>query len=238
MRTRYVAAFVLTALVWSTWRLVNARSVQTFGRIISRVVTSERVVALTFDDGPEPAATARILLVLAARGVHATFFVEGREVLQHPASARALVEAQHELGNHSFSHPRMIFRSPAFIAREIEQTDAAIRALGVSGPIHFRPPYGKKLLLLPWYLHVHGRTTVTWDLEPESDADLPGDAAAITRRVLQDIRPGSIVLLHVMAAKRAQSLDAVGPIVDGLRARGYRFARVSELVAMATRRPR
>jgi len=85
---------------------------------------------------------------------------------------------------------------------------------------------------------MHGRTTVTWDLEPESDADLPRDAAAITRRVLQDIRPGSIVLLHVMAAKRAPSLDAVGPIVDGLRARGYRFARVSELVAMAMHRPR
>ena len=237
MRIRSIVAFVLSAVVWGTWHLINARSVQTFGRIVSRVETSERVVALTFDDGPEPDATARILQLLAARGVHATFFVEGAEVLQHRASARALVEAQHELGNHSFSHPRMIFRSPAFIAREIEQTDAAIRALGVSGPIHFRPPYGKKLLLLPWYLHVHGRTTVTWDLEPESDADDPRDAAAIARRVVHDVRPGSIVLLHIMAAKRAQSLEAVGPIVDGLKARGYRFARVSELLAMGVRRP-
>ena len=124
----------------------------------------------------------------------------------------------------------MIFRSPSFIADEIERTDVLIRETGYTGPITFRPPYGKRLFLLPRYLHQTGRTTLLWDVEPESYPDVVVSAESIAEHVLENTRPGSIILLHVMYRSRAESRRAVPLIIDGLRDRGYRFVTVSELV--------
>lgn len=213
------------------WRLSGARSFQLAGELLWRAEVGEKLVALTFDDGPVPEATRALLDLLADRGVRATFFLIGQELATRPQLGRELVAAGHELGNHSWSHRRMLLRSPGFIATEIEQTDALIRAAGQLGPIHFRPPYGKRLLLLPLYLARHGRLTVMWDVEPESDPAVDGDTEAIVAHVLERVRPGSIVLLHPMYRSRGASLRAVPGIVDGLQARGYRFVTVTELRA-------
>lgn len=230
-----VAALALlpTAALYGTYRIANARSWQAFGPIVARVETREPVIALTFDDGPSPKPARALLDILAERRVHATFFLEGRQIERYPETTRALVQAGHELGNHSFSHRRMVLKTPAFIADEIERTDRAIRACGFTGPIHFRPPYGKKLLMLPWYLARHGRTTITWDVEPELHRDVGASPARMAEDVLAHARPGSIILMHVMHAFGGLSLAAVPRIIDGLRARGFRFVRVSELLASA-----
>ncbi len=222
----------LIAAAAGTWRLSRARSWQLFGDIVSRVQTSERVVALTFDDGPTSQGLQKLLPILRERGVKATFFVIGSELAKAPELGRRIVEEGHELGNHSYTHQRMIFRSRSFIEQEIERTDQLIRSAGFRGPIPFRPPYGKKLFELPRYLSSQGRVTVTWDVEPESYPEIAADSHRIVDYVLQHAQPGSIILLHPMYRTGGRAIDAVPDIIDGLRGRGYRFVGVSELLAL------
>ncbi|MER2536586.1 MAG: polysaccharide deacetylase family protein [Rhizobiaceae bacterium] len=209
----------------------NARTYQAFGDLVWRVETAAPVIALTFDDGPSPRYTQEVLAILRAHDVPATFFLTGREIEANPDLARAIVAAGHEVGNHSYSHRRMIFTLPATVAREVEDTDAAIRAAGYAGEILFRPPYGKKLLALPWYLSRHGRTSVTWDIEPESHPAMAASPEAMTAHVLDRARPGSIVIMHVMYPSRETSRQALPAIIEGLRAKGFFFATVSGLIA-------
>ena len=223
-----VVLVVLTVAALGGYRLMSSRTFQLFGGLVDRVDTTEKVVALTLDDGPS-GLTPEVLQTLEDADVPVTFYVTGRELEERPELGRAMVEAGHELGNHTASHRRMIFVGGGTVAEEIEHTDAAIRAAGFDGEITFRPPYGKKLVALPRYLADHDRTTVMWDVEPDSEA---ADTDTIVRTALEQTRPGSIVLLHVMYPSRATSLAAIPGIVDGLRAKGYRFVTVSELLGM------
>jgi peptidoglycan-N-acetylglucosamine deacetylase len=228
-----IAALGFVALIlglYGAWRLADSRTFQLFGGLVHRVDTEVPVVALTFDDGPAPAGSDSILAALEREGVRATFFFTGAELSENPALGARFVRAGHELGNHTYSHERMLLKSPGFVRREIESTDSLIRRTGYAGDIHFRPPYGKKLLALPWYLHRTHRRTIMWDVEPDSDPAVGASAERIVEHVVDRVRPGSIVILHVMYPSRRESLRAVPGIVRGLRARGYRFVTVSELL--------
>jgi chitin deacetylase len=225
-----LSLLALLFLAWGAWSISDSRGFQLFGDIVDRVETASPVVALTFDDGPTPAGADSILAILERQDVRATFFFTGAEMDQNPALAPRFVRAGHELGNHSWSHRRMLLRSPSFIRSEIERTDSLIRAAGHRGEIHFRPPYGKKLVGLPWYLDRTGRTTIMWDVEPDSYADVAASAEGIVAHVRERARPGSIVILHVMYPSRGESLRAVEGAIDGLRGRGFRFVTVSELL--------
>lgn len=214
-------------------RLASARGYQLFGGLTDRVRTTEKVVALTFDDGPHPAGTQALLDSLRRKDVRATFYVTGRELSERPDLGKAIADAGHELGNHSYHHERMVFVTPDFVAEEVERTDERIRATGYRGEITFRPPNGKKLVALPQYLSEHHRKTIMWDVEPDSSAKASKRSAdEIVRATLDETRPGSIVLLHGMYPGRDRTRAAVEPIVDGLRERGYRFVTVSELLAL------
>lgn len=234
-RWRLAAALALTALCLAAagWQLSRSRTFQLFGRIVPRVDTPRKLAALTFDDGPTRGQTAEVLRLLRERNVRATFFVTGGELERDMEAGREIVAAGHELGNHSYSHERMVMVTPSFVRREVERTDELIRAAGHAGEIHFRPPYGKKLLTLPLYLSRSGRKTITWDVAPDSDLPGDADAGAIARHVLEGARPGSIILLHVMYPSRAETLKAVPHIIEGLEREGYRLVTVSELLAAA-----
>ncbi|MBK8006499.1 MAG: polysaccharide deacetylase family protein [Gemmatimonadetes bacterium] len=210
--------------------LATSRTYQLFGRLVAHVPRATPIVALTFDDGPTEGPLDSLLATLAAHEVRATFFVTGRELAAAPHAARRLVQAGHELGNHTYSHRHMVLRSPRTIRREIETTDSLIRVAGYPGPIYFRPPYGTKLLGLPWYLARHHRTSVTWDVEPDSYREVSQSAEGIVRHVLARVGPGSIILLHPWYRSRATSLAAVGPLLDSLQARGYRVVPLRELL--------
>ena len=207
--------------------LMNSRSFQLAGRLVDRTDMSDKVVALTLDDGPT-ALAPDVLRILADADVAATFYLNGRDLAARPDLGRAIVAAGHEIGNHTYSHRRMVFVSPRTVAAEVERTDEEIRRTGYRGPITFRPPYGKKLWTLPKYLSEHGRTTVTWDVEPDSARDANADQ--IVAETVDAVRPGSIILLHVMHEGRAASRAAIPRIVDELRADGYRFVTVSALI--------
>ena len=210
--------------------LVRANSVQLFGGIVSRAETTKPLVALTFDDGPRLDDLDDILETLARREVRATFFVTGSRLAAQPEAGHRLVTAGHELGNHSWSHERMVLKSASFVRREVEETDALIRSAGHRGEIYFRPPYGHKFLMLPWYLWRTGRTTVTWDIEPDSYPEVASSASSIVAHVRERVRPGSIVLLHPWSRARRTSRSALPDLIDEVEKQGLRFVTLSELL--------
>lgn len=226
-----LGAAAVLALLFGAYQLSNARSFQLFGELIARVETEKPLVALTFDDGPTPEYTSGILDILREKNVPATFFLTGSDTEKNPNEARAIVQAGHEVGNHSYSHSRMVLMSPATVRDEVERTDAAIRAVGYQGEILFRPPYGKKLVTLPWYLSSTNRKTIMWNVEPESFPEIANDAKAIADHVVDRAKPGSIILMHLMYPSREPSRQALPGIIDRLRERGHRFVTVSELIA-------
>lgn len=210
-------------------RITRAPDWQWCGELVSRVETTERVVALTFDDGPSERGLDAVLPVLKARAIPATFFLIGRTLERNPDLGVRLLGDGHELGNHSYSHRPMLWLSQDEIAREVESTDAILRRVGFHGPIFFRPPGGRKLLGLPRYLADHHRTTVTWDVEPESYFSTADELVRYTRA---KVRPGSIIILHPMTKPGGETRAALPAIIDGLISDGYRFVTVSELLAL------
>ena len=189
---------------------------------------ADPVVALTFDDGPNPPCTGRILDVLERYGVPATFFCVGLHASAHTEELARMVEAGHGLGNHTWSHPFLPDLSLRECEVQLERTfDAIEGGAGVRPAPLFRPPYGsRKAELLTWLGRIGGPTTVLWDVDT-GDWAMPG-AAAITEVVLAHVRPGSIVLMHDGGGDRSQTAEALPAVIEGLLDRGYRFARVTD----------
>lgn len=210
--------------------LARSRTFQLFGTLVAEAHPREQIVALTLDDGPVDTVVDSLIDLLRAHGAHATFFVTGGELAASPAAGAKLVAAGHELGNHTYTHRRMVLVSPGTIRDEVERTDSLVRAAGQRGPIWFRPPFAYKLVGLPRYLASTRRTTVMWSIEPDSYGDVAATSRGIVRHVLDRIRPGSIILLHPWYPSRRTSRDAIGPLVDSLHARGYRVETVGTLL--------
>ena len=222
-----------TVLVASVvvWKLSSMRAA-VLGPTLLRVETTAPLVALTLDDGPTPAYTQPVLDCLDAARAKATFFVVGESLQAHPKLGRAILACGHELGNHSWTHSRLVFRRPSTLRSEVERTDALLREVGQREPIAFRPPYGKRLLDL--HAVLGERPAVLWDIEPESYAELAEDPHALAAHVIQRARAGSVILLHTMFASRDATRAALPELLDGLAAKGLRVTTLSELQSQAT----
>lgn len=225
---RYGAILLLLIVVTAVGlrEVVNSSSFQLFGDYVVRVDTEERVVALTFDDGPSPWHTPKVLAVLDQHKVKATFFMMGRNVERYPAVARDVVRRGHEIGNHSYSHPKLVLMSPRRVRDEIERTDTLLRDIGATGDIHFRPPHASKFIVLPYVLVQMKKLSVMGDVSADEWRQRP--AAVMTESILRHVRPGSIIGLHDPAG--AEMLRTLQDILPALAAQGYRFETVSELV--------
>ncbi len=219
----------LLLLAYALFQVSNSRTFQFFGTLTARVETDQKVVALTFDDGPTD-KTPEVLDIMDALGVKASFFLIGAALEEHPVVGERIAASGHEIGNHTYSHQRMYFKLPGFIQSEIERTDELIRRTGYQGQIHFRPPYSKKLFLLPLYLMQHNRRTIMVDVEAETFARTGDSKEEMVERVLRNTRPGSIILLHPHSAND-EPRKALPEIVRKLQDRGFRFVTVSELLA-------
>lgn len=225
--------FALLALSYPLFLWVQSyRSPQILGTWIHRIETPLKVVALTFDDGPS-LYTEALLKVLHSHAVPATFFLLGQHAEQFPELVRQIHEEGHEIGNHSYSHQPFIFKPLAFIREEIDRTDEIIRKLGYQGTIHFRAPYGKKLLGLPWILYRSQRPHILFDVVPD-DWGSPG-VSTIVDRILAQTKPGSIILCHDgdgdhTEQDRSQTVQAIPLVIEKLKEAGYRFVTVSELL--------
>ena len=230
-RCKYVAiAGFILIIPLGLWNLSNSRSFQIAGELISDFQLADSLIALTFDDGPSERYTNEILSILDKYKVKATFFVTGREVEEFPTEARKIVDAGHQLGNHSYSHKKMFFKSTSFIESELDRTDQAIRDTGYKGKIYFRPPYCKKLILLPMILKGRNQVSITWDIEPESYEKVRNSAQHIASHVSERVHPGSIILLHVMYPQREESRKSLPIFLEELMKQGYRFVTIDELV--------
>jgi len=236
-RLKYVtiAGFILI-IPLGLWNLSNSRSFQIAGELITDFQLADSLIALTFDDGPSEKYTDEILSILDQYKVKATFFVTGREVEEFPTEAGKIVEAGHQLGNHSYSHKKMFFRTRAFIKSELDRTDQAIRDTGYKGKIYFRPPYCKKLILLPVILKGRNQVSITWDIEPESYEKLRNSAQHIASHISESVHPGSIILLHVMYPQREESRRSLPIFIEELLKQGYRFVTIDELVRSGNNR--
>ena len=205
---------------------------QVLGDHVAHVDTDRKVVALTFDDGPSDLFASDLIADLERRGVHATFYVVGAAAADQPGALRSLIASGQEIGNHTYSHRRLVFVSTTTAGEEVNSTDAVIRAAGYQRPITVRPSYGKKLLSLPWELWGGDRMTVMWDLEPDSLEGIGGDPEAMKQYVMDNVRPGSIILLHPWATGNAATRKALPAILAGLHERGYEVVTVSDLLAL------
>ena len=181
-------------------------------------------VALTFDDGPGQ-DTPRLLDVLAAKNVKATFFLVGNRVSRNPATAKAIADAGHALGNHTWNHPDLTKADAATRASEISGTTQAILDATGKPPTSMRPPYGAVDDDVRAELRAAGLPVVLWDVDSEDWRSK--NVEATTTAVMAKVKPGSIVLLHDI---HASTVDAVPSIIDQLAAQGYTLVTVDQLL--------
>ena len=229
---RGVLVFVALGLAVVGLRELSTAPIQLVGASVRLVDTGDKVVALSFDDGPNPVETPLMLDLLDRLDVRATFFMMGRSVERWPDVARDVIARGHDAGNHSYSHPRLVFMRPSRVREEVERTDALLRGIGVTGDIHFSPPHGARLLVLPYVLGQLGKTAVYSYTDPEEWKRPPADV--MIARVLGAVRPGAVVGFHDTAGEETRR--AVEGVVTALREQGYRFAMVKELVDVERRR--
>jgi peptidoglycan/xylan/chitin deacetylase (PgdA/CDA1 family) len=179
-------------------------------------------------DGPSADYTPRLLDLLKARHLKATFFLIGQNVQAHPELVRRIIAEGHEVGNHTWDHPQLSKLSDERATDEIEKTQAAIRAACGVTPVLLRPPYGA--LNKPEHVWIPERlklNVIYWSVDT-IDWKHPG-ASTITQRVLAGARPGAIILQHDI---HGQTIDAMAAALDGLIAKGYHLVTISQLIAM------
>ena len=179
-------------------------------------------VFLTFDDGPVRGNTARVLNVLANRGVRATFFVVGKQARWYPRLVKREYTEGHSVQNHTYTHPDLTTLSNTGIRRELRRTNRTVIAAGVPRPYRFRPPYGASNPRVKRVGASLGLTQTLWSVDPRDWAD--PSPSVICRRVVGNASPGSIVLLH--DGTGANTDEALPCIIKGLRAKGYTFGKL------------
>lgn len=200
------------------------------GITFTRVLVSGNYIAMTFDDGPHPQNTPRLLDMLRARNIKATFYVIGRSVDLYPQIVRRTVAEGHEIGNHTHTHRLLSKLSDDEVRTELSRCrDAVGRAAGVQ-PRTMRPPYGGLLQRQREMVHAEfDYPTILWSVDP-LDWKRPGPSV-VTSRILSGTSAGGIVLAHDL---HAQTVDAMPATFDGLLRRGFKFVTVSQLLAMQT----
>jgi peptidoglycan/xylan/chitin deacetylase (PgdA/CDA1 family) len=214
-------------------RAAVARSAGLLGSV-TRVSTSEPVIALTFDDGPHPVDTPALLDVLDRHGAKATFFVVGRSAQRHPEILRRMAEAGHAVGNHTWDHCSMPALSGRYRRRQLAWTEETLgdRSAGL-----FRPPFGEQSLGARIDVARAGLDVVCWDVVAEDWRDDPPEI--MLARVYRGLRRGSIVLLHdtlhTAVDERFRDRSATRAAVEELLVelgRQYRFVTVPQLLAL------
>lgn len=182
-------------------------------------------VAITYDDGPVPGSTERLLDILKRKGVHATFFVVGRNANANPQVLRRIRDEGHTIGNHSYSHPDLARQSDGAIAAQLDDTDAALQKQAGLDPHWLRPPYGSHDPRVASAAGARGMALAVWDVDT---ADWQHRNPATTcKRAVDGAREGSIILMHDI---HQPTVDAAECVIDGLRAKGLNPVGLDEMI--------
>lgn len=225
---RLLAAFLLlTALACLSTLTLSAQ--KPIG-VYYHVSTAEKVVALTFDDGPHPRFTDQILQILEKEGVRATFFEIGSNVEAYPDVTRRVIAAGHEIGNHTYGHPIAKTISARELEEEIEKTDALLRAAGYCGNALFRPPQGICSDALPGVLEKSNKAAILWNIDTRDWAHTPSEQ--IVSEIEKTVCGGDIILFHDYVSGESTTIPAIKKLIPLLKQRGYQFVTVSELLSL------
>ena len=221
------------AILFLLYYLFISPTSQVFGYFPYRIKTDEKVVALTFDDGPNSPFTEGILEILKLHNIKATFFVVGKNLERMPGLGRLIVENGHTLGNHSYSHAFHKYLISTSFVSEITKNQVIIEHITGKRPALFRPPW---LFRQPWLLH----TAKTNGLLPVSGAFsnalevFQPSAEWLTKRVLNKVEPGMILIFHdgnnAKNGNRKQTVRTIDLLIPKLIARGYRLVTVDQLL--------
>jgi peptidoglycan-N-acetylglucosamine deacetylase len=240
MEVFWVIKILLAAALLLSQPLVNEEVTHTHsntraywestGGVVWEAKTKEKLIALTFDDGPHPVYTPQISQLLQKYKAHATFFVIGQRVESYKSLIQDLSKKGNEIANHTFSHPRLGRISKEQLLEEINKTDAAIYALTHKHTNLFRPPgglYNEKIITTA---RTSSHLVVMWSWTQDTkDWANPG-SAKIAKMVIDHAKPGNIVLFHDSGGNRQQTVKAVEQILHDLSEQGYKFVTVSELL--------
>ncbi len=191
-------------------------------RTFTRFRTTQAEVWLTIDDGPDAHDTPRLLDLLDRHDARATFFVIGERAARHPALVAEIVRRGHEIGHHTHRHRgTFCFGTPTGLRRELDAASATLRTAGNLSPRRFRPPVGIKNLFLDAALRERGLRCVAWNIR--SHDSFSRNPRRVAARVLTQVRPGSIILMHEGESLHAEvRVAAISRVLDGLTARGVR----------------
>jgi peptidoglycan/xylan/chitin deacetylase (PgdA/CDA1 family) len=209
-----------------------APTAQWFGRTFAGGFRGTKQIALTYDDGPNDPHTLKLLDVLAKHNVRATFFMIGRYVQQCPDIARAVAQAGHIIGNHTFTHPLLIFESAAQTRTQLLDCQSALQdAIGEHSKL-FRPPFGGRRPATLRIARELGMQTVMWNVTGY-DWNAP-PAAVIEKKVMRQLRGGDVILLHdgghrALGVDRAQTVIATDNLIRRYKDEGYEFVTVEEM---------
>ena len=228
-----IAAIAVIVIGFFSYTIVHPSS-QFFVPVVSRMATDDQIVALTFDDGPDPVVTSQILDVLGAHDARATFFVLGERAARYPEVIRRMHREGHTVGTHTQRHRlRFHFGSPSYVQREIEDAVDVVAGILANRPRLFRPPQGLRTpCFASGWRRTTGLTCVTWSVRGfDSRATT---AQAIVERVAHRLEPGAIVTLHDGTGlggtqDRGPTLEALGRILRECKTRGLRCVALSEL---------
>ncbi|MFZ0309382.1 MAG: polysaccharide deacetylase family protein [Candidatus Sulfotelmatobacter sp.] len=206
---------------------------QWYGQTFTGLARGSRQIALTYDDGPNDPHTLRLLEVLAKHSVHATFFLIGRYVQQRPEIVREIVSAGHVVGNHTFTHPLLIFKSATEIRQQLSACRSALQD-AIGNPSHlFRPPFGGRRPAVLRIARELGLDPVMWNVTGYDWSAPP--AATIERKVTNQIRGGDVILLHdgghkQMGADRSQTVIATDHLLTRYIAEQYEFVTIPQMM--------
>jgi peptidoglycan/xylan/chitin deacetylase (PgdA/CDA1 family) len=206
---------------------------QWYGQTFTGLAPGSRQIALTYDDGPNDPHTLRLLEVLAKHSVHATFFLIGRYVQQRPEIVREIVRAGHVVGNHTFTHPLLIFKSATEIREQLSACRSALQD-AIGNPSHlFRPPFGGRRPAVLRIARELGLDPVMWNVTGYDWSAPP--AATIERKITNQIRGGDVVLLHdgghkQMGADRSQTVIATDHLLTRYIAEQYEFVTIPQMM--------
>jgi peptidoglycan/xylan/chitin deacetylase (PgdA/CDA1 family) len=232
------AATVAGVATWAGFHTMWPTS-QLYGRTFIGLPAGSRLLALTYDDGPNDPYTMRLLEVLERHGAKATFFLIARFVEQQPEVARTVVAAGHVLGNHTWDHPNLIFANSAEVRRQLQQTQRAIfDATGVE-PKLFRPPFGGRRPVTLRVARGLGLQSVMWNVSCHDWK--AGSAAEIVSHAARQVRGGDVILLHDgghqrVGVDRSRSVEATERLLTRYRDEGFRFVTIPEMMGSGSLR--
>jgi peptidoglycan/xylan/chitin deacetylase (PgdA/CDA1 family) len=212
---------------------------QMFADVFWRGAEGARGVALTFDDGPSPEHTPRVLELLAAAGARATFFVIGRKADAHPELVRAIADAGHAIGVHGYQHDRLFsMRRPAYVRTDLARAVRTIEEITGQRPVLFRPPIGHTNAIIAKEAAALELELVGWSVRA-LDGTAGARAERVAERVVAGLRDGAVVLLHDAAERDDRtpaSVEALPRILDAMRERGLAAVRVDAWMDEEARR--